>query len=169
MDNDNLTIEQCVALLDRYVKDPTQGLPEDLFLYTTTITPMINVDLLVQNKKGEILMSWRDDMCGRGWHIPGGIIRYKEAIRTRIIKVGQTELHTLVKPESAPYRVNEIILDQRERGHFISLLYRCGVPEDYDIGEQALKEGEAGYLKWIGCFPENMVTGQRTIYKELWE
>ena len=168
MDN-NLTIEECIKILEGYAKEPEKGLPEDLFLYATTITPMINVDLLVRNKQGHILMSWRDDICGKGWHIPGGIIRYKEKIHDRIIIVGQKELHTVVSHSDEPIAINEIIIEPKIRGHFISLLYKCDVPEDYDIEHQTIKEGEAGYLKWISSYPENIVVGQRDIYKNLWE
>lgn len=165
----NITIDECIGLLENYAQEPEKGLPEALFLYTTTITPMINVDLLVRNERGHVLMSWRDDMCGRGWHIPGGIIRFKESFHDRIIKVGKKELNTTVTHGDTPIKINEIILDQKIRGHFISLLYECFVPDDYSIEYQRCREGEEGYLKWISSYPENMVRGQRDIYKNLWD
>ena len=167
--NNQGTLGKSIENIKSYVEDPTNGLPEELFSYATTITPMINVDLLVKNEKGHVLMSWRDDMCRTGWHIPGGIIRYKETFHDRIIKVGKNELHTDIIHDDGPCRINQIILDQDVRGHFISLLFKCYVPFDYDPDCTGLKENEAGYLKWIDSKPENFVTGQKDIYKDLWD
>lgn len=56
-----------------YIDDPRNGLPEELFLFATEITPMVNVDLLVRDDEGRILLAWRDDdIYGTGWHVPGG-------------------------------------------------------------------------------------------------
>ena len=60
------------------------GLPDEVFTYISTVTPLVNVDLLIRNDKGEILLSWRYDYRRSGWHIPGGIIRYKETFEQRI-------------------------------------------------------------------------------------
>ena len=39
-------------------------------------------------------MTWRDDKySGKGWHLPGGIIRFREKINQRIANVGKTELN----------------------------------------------------------------------------
>ena len=64
------------------------GLPEELFYFVSQLTPLINVDLLIKNQQGQTLLTWRDDRFhGPAWHIPGGIIRFKEKIEDRILKV----------------------------------------------------------------------------------
>lgn len=90
---------------------------------------MVNVDLLIKNESGQTLLTWRDDgYYNAGWHVPGGIIRFKETISDRIMKVAKTELGTEVKFLPFPLAVNEIIEPLREeRGHFISLLYQCSL------------------------------------------
>ncbi len=45
--------------LDEIIKNPNSGLPEEVFLFASRITPMINVDLLIRNSNNEILLSWR--------------------------------------------------------------------------------------------------------------
>ncbi len=56
------------------------GLGTELFLFSSTLIPVVNVDLLLTNSKHEILLAWRDDPhTGKGWHIPGGCVRFKEA------------------------------------------------------------------------------------------
>lgn len=43
---------------------------------------MVNVDLLIKNvSSNETLLTWREDeYYGPGWHVPGGIVRFKETI-----------------------------------------------------------------------------------------
>jgi colanic acid biosynthesis protein WcaH len=123
-----------VARLENSIPDPHQGLPEEVFLFLSRITPLINVDLLIKDDQGGTLLTWRDDgFPPPGWHVPGGIIRFKETAATRIQAVARRELGAEVVFEPAPVAVNEIIHPTRKiRGHFISLLYRCHltVPPD---------------------------------------
>lgn len=116
-----------IATLESSITQPTEGLPEDVFLFLTRITPMINVDLLIQNDLGQTLFTWRDDgYCPAGWHLPGGIIRYKETLAERIQAVARHELGTRVTFDPHPLAVNEIIHpNRRNRGHFVSLLHAC--------------------------------------------
>lgn len=114
-------------MLERHVHNPHHGLPEPVFLFVSRITPLINVDLLIQDQAGKTLLSWRDDGYHEpGWHIPGGIIRYKETAADRIRECARTELGAEVIFDSRPLTIVEIIHpERRDRGHSISLLYRC--------------------------------------------
>lgn len=48
-----------------------------MFLVVASLTPIVNVDILIV-KEGNILLSWRDDeQCGAGWHLPGECVRLK--------------------------------------------------------------------------------------------
>ena len=128
--------------------DPRNGLPLDLFEFSTTLLPFVNVDLLVQNSKGQILLSWRDDKhYGAGWQIPGGIIRMMETIEERIQKTAIREIGCKVDYDPAPIAVHENIMkehreglqNQLERAHNIALLYSCRVPEEYNIDNRDKK------------------------------
>ncbi|MCU1337571.1 MAG: hypothetical protein JWO19_3152 [Bryobacterales bacterium] len=115
-----------IAPLESAIGDPHQGLPEEVFLFASRITPLINVDLLIQDDAGRTLLTWRgDEFFGQGWHIPGGIIRYKETAADRIRACALQELGADVSFDPAPLLVLETIRPHRSRGHFISLLYRC--------------------------------------------
>ena len=155
---------------------PEKGLGKELFCFASTLIPIVNVDLLILNKKKEILLSWRDDPhCGTGWHIPGGCIRFKEKVSERIQKTARTEIGTQVVFTAEPVRVFEIfskndrpgIEDQRERAHFISLVYLCNVPEDYSIPKEKQIPGKAGTLKWFAELPEDMIQFQNC-YQKNW-
>src|SRR4030042_2731238 len=79
-----LNIAEAIAALDRQVPNPSAGLPEELFLYISRTTPLVNVDLLIKDENGRTLLAWRDDQySGKGWHVPGGIGRFKEPLERR--------------------------------------------------------------------------------------
>ena len=37
------------------------GLPDELFLFVSRITPLVNVDLLIQDDRRHTLFTWRSD------------------------------------------------------------------------------------------------------------
>jgi colanic acid biosynthesis protein WcaH len=120
-------IQETVAALEALIADPRGGLPEEIFLFTSRITPMINVDLLIKNESNHTLLTWRDDgYSPPGWHIPGGVIRFKETAAGRIKAVARAELGAEVTFRPEPLAIKEIIHPARAtRGHFISMLFRC--------------------------------------------
>jgi len=129
-----LEINKIIDLLGSSIKNPSEGLPEDMFLFVSRITPIINVDLLIKNEQKHTLLTWRDDgYYPPGWHIPGGIVRYKETISDRINAVAASELGADIKFKKDPLAINEVIHPSRmDRGHFISLLYECTLISSLD-------------------------------------
>jgi len=121
-----MKIEGMFYQIESFIKNPTAGLPEKVFLFLSKMTPLINIDLLIKNEQSETLLIWRDDQYyGHGGHVQDGIIRYKESIANRIRKVAMTELSAEVDFKPTPLSINEIIVIRTERGYFISLLYEC--------------------------------------------
>lgn len=156
-------------------RKPEKGLGQELFLLVSSLTPIVNVDLLIYNDKGQFLLTWRDDPhCGQGWHVPGGCIRFKETCEERIRKVAQQELNISdINFDKEPIKVFEIISHERrdienqdERAHFITLVYKCYVPKDFSIENQSVKEGEVGYMKWFDHLPDNLLSIQ-SCYREI--
>ena len=41
-----MNINKSIAQIERLIKDPSYGLPEEIFYLVSRITPLINVDLL---------------------------------------------------------------------------------------------------------------------------
>lgn len=153
-----MNIPEAIEFLDKQILNPSSGLPEDVFLFISRITPMINVDLLTKDENGRTLLSWRDDQyVGKGWHLPGGIVRFKEKLETRILKVAEKELGTVVEFDPVPIAINQIICEHNTRGHFISILYKCFLSSKYIPKNIGLTPKDVGYLKWHDSCPENMV------------
>ena len=122
-----MNIEEAISLLEAECENPCSGLPEEVFLLLTRLTPMINVDLLIKDDVGRTLLTWREDIyCGEGWHIPGGIIRLKESYAERIAAVARQELGCEINHVESPTAINECISKKQiNRGHCISLLFQC--------------------------------------------
>jgi len=161
-----MNIDQAIKFLDKQIPNSSLGLPEEIFLFISRLTPMINVDLLIKDEKGRTLLSWRNDQyAGTGWHIPGGIIRYKEYFETRIQKVIDTEIGLPVKYDPKPIKITQLTGRQNTRGHFISILFKCFLSGKYTLNKNGLTEKDRGFLKWHKSYPSNIVKVQ-SIYKK---
>lgn len=153
-----MDLHKVIEFLDKEVKNPSLGLPEELFLFISRITPIINVDLLIKDENGRTLLSWRDDQFHNlGWHIPGGIIRFKETIETRIQKVAETEIGSLIEFDPIPIAINQTILENNTRGHGISLLYKCFLSSKFILKNTGLSSKDAGYLMWHDSCPQDLI------------
>jgi colanic acid biosynthesis protein WcaH len=129
---------------------------------------MVNVDLLIKDEKGRTLLAWRDDpYCGKGWHIPGGIIRFKETFEQRVQKVAQTEIGIdSIKFDSTPIDLNQIIIPHYQiRGHFISILYKCFLSGTFRPHNNGLRHDQPGFLSWHDGCPENLIP-YHSIYRK---
>ncbi len=129
-----MEIKKIIDLLESSIKNPSKGLPEEVFLFVSRITPIVNVDLLIKNKQNHTLLIWRDDgYCPPGWHIPGGIVRYKETLSDRIKAVAVAELGAKVNFKETPLAIQEVMLpSMKNRAHAISFLYECSLISPLD-------------------------------------
>jgi ADP-ribose pyrophosphatase YjhB (NUDIX family) len=147
------------------IPDPKSGLPQEAFYFVSQLTPMINVDLLIKNKYGHTLLTWREDkFYGPGWHLPGGIIRFKERIEERLIKVAYTELGCSIRFAPAPIHVQELMNKTRDiRGHFISLLFLCELSGEPDVTKQANASTKTnGQWAWHEKSPPDLINAHES-------
>jgi colanic acid biosynthesis protein WcaH len=163
-------IADAVGVINECLPDSKSGLPDDIFYLISRLTPMINVDLLIVNERNEKLLTWREDQFyGPGWHIPGGIIRFKELAETRISKVAALELGVTLTWEPRPIVVREIMHPNRDvRGHFISMVYKCKLTGPLRSEDEAPHSGSisSGQWRWFNCMPSNMIS-QHLQFEEL--
>jgi ADP-ribose pyrophosphatase YjhB (NUDIX family) len=148
-----------IEILDKQVPNPSEGLPDELFFFISRVTPLVNVDLLIKDNLGRVLLSWRDDQyAGKGWHLPGGIVRFKETLEARIKKVAQIEIGTAVDFDPNPLAINQIIDNKKAiRSHFISILYKCSLSSAFVPENKGLSHTDAGYLMWHATCPDNLL------------
>lgn len=153
-----MNLFQAISFLDQSVENPETGLPLEVFHLISRLTPLVNVDLLIKDNNNRTLLAWRDDQfAGAGWHIPGGIVRYKETLEQRIEQVALTEIGQKVDFDPTPVTMNEIIRPHATRGHFISFLYACSAKSDFEPDNKQLLPNDAGYLAWYSTCPDNLI------------
>ena len=164
-----MDIQNAIGSLESAILNASKGLPDDVFLFVSRITPMVNVDLLIKNEQRQTLLTWRDDGLGPpGWHLPGGIIRYKETMAHRIQEVARTELGAEVEFNLEPLAVNQFIHETRKnRGHFISLLFSCKLLTSLDerlrcdVGKAARDQ-----WRWHSSCPIDIIPTHEVMYKK---
>jgi colanic acid biosynthesis protein WcaH len=150
------------------INNPKYGLPEDVFRFISQVTPMVNVDLLIKDSVKGALLIWRDDeFYGPGWHIPGGIVRFKELTAERIEQVAKTELDTTVLYDDKPIEINELMAKDRNiRGHFISMLYSCELSGGLDKSKKYNKNTPInGSWQWFHKCPDEILY-QHEVYRK---
>ena len=82
-----------LELLEQQIENPSLGLPKDIFLFVSKITPMINVDLFIRNDQAHTLLMWRKDGIGLSWwHTPVESVRFKDPMAYRIAAIAGTEV-----------------------------------------------------------------------------
>ena len=161
----NQQIEAAVKTIRTAQLDASHGMPQEMFWMISALIPIINVDLLIMNEKGQILLTWRDDEFYRNcWHLPGGCIRYGETMIQRVHKTALDELGFDVEVDEKPVAIKDALerprLDRdypKERGHNVSVLFQCYTPDGYIIDNGQLKEKEPGYKKWFDKVPSDLV------------
>ncbi len=166
--------KEAVEILRNLDINPVEGLPEELFLLISGLVPLPNVDLFILNAKGEILLTRRnDEYFQKSWHIPGGTMRYRDSFEKRIQETALRELGTKVTFDKDPISIrnvlreyNETVEHKRERGHNVAILYKCYLPDDYEIDNGNLSPNDNGYLKWFDELPEDFMRIQY-IYEDV--
>ncbi len=141
----------------RDVSCESLDLPLDEFLLVSSKTPLINVDLLIEDEGHRLLLSWRDDeYSGTGWHIIGGIIRLGETMETRLRKTAKNKIGFIPSYDIKPCKITEFIFDQKYRSHYISHLYHCRCKRE-DVTTNETENLNIGDLRWFDHVPDKLI------------
>lgn len=165
---------QAVQLLrdENLVTD--DGMPEELFLFISGLIPLANVDLLITNASGEILLTRRkDSWYQNSWHIPGGCMHYGESFLHCVQATAMRELGTAVEVDTEPLTVRNVIRGinkcgshPRERGHNVAILFQCTLPPDYQIDNGTKTDQDDGYAAWFQILPKDFMEIQH-VYDDI--
>lgn len=158
-------LKDAIELIRSAELNGSNGLTEELFWMISALIPIPNVDLLIVNERGQLLLSRRNDrFFEKSWHIPGGCLRYGEKLLTRVQETAKRELGCEVVIEPEPVTVRDVLrgenphqIHPKERGHNIAILYRCKVPLDYQINNGDKCSDDDGYLRWFDQLPSDFM------------
>lgn len=139
-------------------------LPWPLFRFITEVVATANVDLLVRDPARGVLLAWRDDSFGQGWHVPGSIIRHREEIGHRIAACARDEFGCEVAVDEGVAAVIQIFDD---RGHSVSLCYRATLRGPLGRRLVGAEDRQApGDLRWFKAAPPDLYPSHR-VYREV--
>lgn len=74
-------------------------LSDDAFKLVVAATPLISIDLVVEDGAGRVLLGLRRNRPAQGfWFVPGGRIRKNERLDDALRRLGETELGSPLSP-----------------------------------------------------------------------
>jgi len=144
------------------------GLGTDLYEAISRLTPSISVEAIVKSSDlSKTLLIWRDDkMYGPGWHLPGGVLRFKETLKDRLLKTLDGELGIVKADIKGPVGFHEIFNKHRDvRGHFISFVFEVTPQEVPNTKFQSGDKPFDGYWRWFETCPPNLIPNQAEFRK----
>ena len=124
--------------------------PQD-FKQVIKNTPLISIDLIVENPEGEILLGWRNNAPAKGyWFVPGGRILKDEHFEDAFSRIVKSETGSDFSLEDATFLgiyehiyPGENALEDNSFGtHYIVIAYRIKLNE---ILENLPKEQHTDY------------------------
>lgn len=145
---------------------PGAELPWPLFRFVTEVAATANVDLLVEDPGRGVLLAWRDDPFGAGWHVPGSILRHREEIAHRVAACARDEIGAEV---DADLRAAALVQIFDDRGHSVSICCRASLRGE--PGRRVVEADEApspGDLRWFRAPPEDLYPSHR-VYRDVIE
>ena len=107
-------------------------LPDDTFKSIIQHTPLISIDLIVRNEKGEVLLGKRVNAPAKGyWFVPGGRVRKNETLDDAFVRLVREELgiESGVTRADAKFLgvfehfYNENVFDDDVSTHYVVLAY----------------------------------------------
>jgi len=82
----------------------TQRLNDQDFLAVIDATPLISIDLVVRDQRGQILLGYRDNKPAQHyWFVPGGRVRKQERLAQAFVRLTQVELGFSVAMDDARF------------------------------------------------------------------
>jgi colanic acid biosynthesis protein WcaH len=133
---------------------PRNYLPHDRLLDVVRLTPLVSVDLICRNARGEVLLGWRSNRPAQGsWFVPGGRILKDERVAEAIRRIAAAELG-LSAHEVAQARalgVFQHLYPDNFAGiegvstHYVVLAYEIGI----DDGARLAIDNQHRELRWF--------------------
>ena len=160
-------IDNICQALDKM--DGTAGIGKVLFESISRLTPAVSVELIIKSQdQRRSLLTWREDeLYGPGWHVPGGVVRFKEKLTSRVQKVLKNEIDVSASKIEGPIGFHEIFNEKRDkRGHFICFVYKVILIEDPPFRTKA-QDGliTRGSWRWFTECPDNLIENQHSLVK----
>lgn len=154
-------------------------LPPELFLLLSRLVPLFTVDMWIERQDGAVLLTWREDeFFGRGWHVPGSVLRLGETTQHRLRECAREELGAEIEAEPLPFDLMEEIQPHiqagtdpmaRNRAHNVSAAYRCRLLTPLDPAHEYRPDSntppQPGQWAWHHHCPDELLAVHRCYEK----
>lgn len=136
-------------------------------VFTTVIdsTPLVSIDLLIENSNGEVLLGYRNNRPAKGyWFVPGGRILKDESMNEAFKRLTLAELGSVVERKDAvflgPYEhfYTDYVFGEGVSTHYVVLGYK--IVCDLDIS--ALPSVQHNDYQW---FTKSEMLASDTVHK----
>lgn len=116
-------------------------LDNDTFKDIVTATPLVSIDLVVEDSQGNILLGQRNNRPAQGyWFVPGGRIRKNETLDDAFRRLTREELGCAFERDRAYFHgvyehlYEDSVFGEQPSTHYVVLAYRLRVnPEDLHL------------------------------------
>ena len=123
------------------------------FLTVVRLAPLVSLDLVVLNPRGEVLVGLRTNKPAEGfWFVPGGRIQKDERLDDAFRRLTGEELgHPIGLAEASPLGVYEHLYEDNFAGapgvstHYVVIAHRV----DLDLDLAALPGAQHARWKWL--------------------
>jgi len=142
-------------------------LDKDTFKTVIDSTPLISIDFLVKNSKGNYLLGYRNNRPARGfWFVPGGRILKNETLANAFKRLCKNELGIeaiiqqakLIGPFDHFY--DDYVFGEGVSTHYVALGFLIDIDIDIDI--DSLPNDQHNQYAW---FSEEEVMVQEDVHK----
>lgn len=114
---------------------------DNQFLSIIDSTPLISIDLILEDGNGNTLLGKRNNRPAQGfWFVPGGRVRKNESLAEAFKRISHSELGTALKIEQAtPIGTFDHIYEDNFAGvenintHYVALGYKINVDEQFVV------------------------------------
>ncbi|EHY76320.1 NUDIX hydrolase [Stutzerimonas stutzeri ATCC 14405 = CCUG 16156] len=128
---------------------------DDTFRTVIASTPLVSIDLVVQNQQGEVLLGQRLNRPAQGgWFVPGGRILKNESLDGAFRRLAQGELgHVFERNQARLLDVYEHFYQDSVYGeggsapdtHYVVLGYRLLLPKGFTLTPPT---DQHGHFRW---------------------
>ena len=112
-------------------------LDHDTFRTVVDATPLVSIDLVVENSRGEILLGDRVNRPAKGkWFVPGGRVRKGETLDQAFARLSREELGTTFSRNDSTFlglyehHYNDSVFGDAPNTHYVVLAHRLLVRDD---------------------------------------
>lgn len=134
------------------------------FIMTLASTPVTSIELIIKNKKQELLLTYRNDCDFKGWHFPGSLFRRFESFKEACERIAKEELGVKIDNIYKGIGINNL---NSPKGH--KRLYKGRTYSIHYVGVVCMADLAQGQTPEDGRFfyeqPKEIIDAHKPIFK----